>query len=68
MLEEAKRAYEEIFEVIEKHGDLCVFNVVNLKREAECHIFGLELKEKYGLNFKIVHEGFQGILFDFAGR
>jgi hypothetical protein len=52
MLEEAKEAYSEIFEVIEKHGDLCVFNVVNLKREAECHIFGLELKEKYGLNFK----------------
>jgi len=52
MLEEAKRAYEEIFEVIKKHGDLCVFNVANLKREAECHIFCLELKEKYGLNFK----------------
>jgi len=52
MLEEAKKAYEEIFEVINKHSKLCVFSVSRLKQEARYHIFGLELKEKYGLNIQ----------------
>ncbi len=52
MLEEAKKAYDEIFETMKKHEKMCIFDVTRLKKEAECHIFGLELREKYGLKFR----------------
>lgn len=46
----AREAYNEIFDVLNKHKNICVFNIDELKRESEVHLFGIELKEEYGLN------------------
>ena len=45
-----KEAYDEIFKVLRKHKDVCIFDVDDLKRRADLHLYGLELKEKYGLD------------------
>lgn len=47
---ESKKAYEEVLEVISKYGDALVFDYKDLKNKSEYHLFGLELKEKYGLD------------------
>lgn len=46
----AREAYKEILGAIKKHRDICVFDVEDLERKAKHHLFGLELKEYYGLN------------------
>lgn len=51
-LEKVKKAYEEVIEVLEKNQELCLYDISDLKRRAEKHIFGLELKHKYGLNIE----------------
>lgn len=45
-----KKAYNEIFKVLEKHKDICVFDIKELENKSKLHLFGLELKELYGLN------------------
>lgn len=45
-----KKAYDEILKVLIKHRDVCVFDVGDLERKAKIHLFGLELKEVYGLD------------------
>ena len=47
---ETKNAYKEIMTVLNKYKDIIIFNIPDLKREADIHLYGLELKEKYGLN------------------
>src|SRR3990167_5761290 len=50
MKEETQKAYEEILEVINKYRDLVAYDYNDLEQKSKCHLFGLELKEKYGLN------------------
>jgi hypothetical protein len=49
-LEMTKKAYKEILSVIKKHKDICIFDIEDLEGKAKLHLFGLELKETYGLN------------------
>lgn len=49
-MEKVKKAYDEILKVLHKHREVCVFDVSDLERKAKIHLFGLELKEVYGLN------------------
>ena len=49
-MEATKKAYDEILKVLHKHKDLCLYDIAELERTAKIHLFGLELKEKYGLN------------------
>ncbi len=50
MKTQVKQAYEEIFRVLRKHKDVCVFDVDTLERQGKIHLFGLTLKEEYGLD------------------
>lgn len=45
-----KKAYDEILKVLHKHRELCLYDIEEFERKAKVHLFGLELKEKYGLN------------------
>lgn len=45
-----KTTYKKILTLLEKHESELVFDVNYMKRQAENHLFGLELKEMYGLN------------------
>ena len=49
-MEKVKKAYDEILKVLHKNREICVFDVNDLERKAKIHLFGLELKEVYGLN------------------
>lgn len=49
-MEKEKKAYNEILNAIRKNKDLLVFDLSDLEYKAKAHLFGLELKEKYGLN------------------
>lgn len=47
-----EKAYEEIIEVLKKHKDICAYDIEDLVLTAKKHLFGTELKEKYGLNLE----------------
>ena len=49
---ETKKAYEEIIDVISKYKDLVNFDYNDLERKSKYHLFGIELKEQYGLNIE----------------
>lgn len=49
-MEKVKKAYDEILKVLHNNREICVFDVNDLERKAKIHLFGLELKEVYGLN------------------
>lgn len=49
-LEATKKAYNEILKAMKKHKDICVFDIETLERQSNIHLYGLELKEKYGLD------------------
>ena len=49
-METTKKAYDEILKVLNKHKDLININIEDLETKAKLHLFGLELKENYGLN------------------
>lgn len=53
----AVQAYKDIFKLMNKHKDICIFDVDDMERKAANHLFGIELKETYGLNInpKKVH-------------
>lgn len=46
----AREIYDEIFEVLNKYEEFCIFNVRYLREKADIHIFGFKLKDEYGLN------------------
>jgi hypothetical protein len=50
MKNQIKKAYNEIFEMLNVYKDFCIFDIDDLKRKSECHLFGIELKEVYGLD------------------
>lgn len=49
-MEKTRKAYAEILNILNKYKDICNYDISNLKSIAERHLFGLELKENYGLN------------------
>jgi hypothetical protein len=49
-MEKTKKAYDEILAVLNKYRDIIVFDIRDLDSRSKQHLFGLELKEKYGLN------------------
>lgn len=49
-LYKVKKAYDEIFEMLNKYKADIVFDVDDLAEKAKYHLFGVELVEKYGFN------------------
>jgi len=47
---EIREAYDEILDILRKHDVLHFVNAGELERQVELYLFGLELKETYGLN------------------
>lgn len=45
-----EKAYKEIFKVLNKYKDDVVFDIDDLKRKSEYHLFGLKLRNEYGLD------------------
>jgi len=45
-----EKAYKEVLKALNKYKSEIVFDIDDLERQAKQHLFGLELKEKYGLN------------------
>lgn len=45
-----EKAYKEILKVLNKYESEIVFDIDDLERKAEHHLFGVELVEKYGFN------------------
>ena len=51
-VETTKKMYAEIMKTLNKYKSTCVFDIEELERKSKVHIYGLELKEKYGLNIE----------------
>jgi len=53
----AIKAYSEIIKVLYKHRDICVYDIEDLERRSEHHLFGIRLKETHGFNIdpKTIH-------------
>jgi hypothetical protein len=51
-MEKEKKAYKKILEVLNKYRNITVFDYDDLEQKSKYHLFGLELKEKYGLNIE----------------
>jgi hypothetical protein len=49
-MENTKKAYKEIFKVLNKYKDVIDIDIKTLEEKSKLHLFGLELKEVYGLN------------------
>lgn len=47
--EKTKEAYAEILKVLKKHKDVCAYDIKEMESTANNHLFGVELKEKYGI-------------------
>src|SRR3990167_2894721 len=45
-----EQAYKEILDVLKKYREICVYDVNEMESLAKKHLFGIELKEKYGFN------------------
>lgn len=50
MLDEMKKYYDEVFAAMNKIDCETIFEKESLRRAADGHLLGLELKEKYGFN------------------
>jgi hypothetical protein len=48
-LQEAKKIYDSILKIARKNKDLLIYDFQSLELQAKNHLFGLELKEVYGL-------------------
>lgn len=48
--EKIKQAYEEVLSVLNKYKDIINVDHKRIKHTSENHLFGVELKEKYGFN------------------
>jgi hypothetical protein len=47
---QAKKAYKEIFDMLNKYKNICVFDIGDLERKSKLHLFGIKLKEVFGLD------------------
>ena len=43
-----EKAYKEIFKLLNKHKEVCNINISKLEFNSKNHLFGIDLKEKYG--------------------
>jgi len=50
MEKQIKKAYSEIFRILNKNKDVICFDVDNLEKKSKLHLFGAKLKYKYGLD------------------
>lgn len=50
--ETTQKTYTEILDQLNKFKDFIVFDYKDLEHKAKCHLFGIELNEKYGLELK----------------
>jgi|WetSurMetagenome_2_1015567.scaffolds.fasta_scaffold428782_1 hypothetical protein len=50
----AKLAYAEIMDLLKKHKDICVFNIDEIQRMIDLHLYGIQLNEDYGLEINPV--------------
>lgn len=50
MINQEEKAYSEILKLMRKHKDILCFDLQSLEIKASFHLFGLELKNEYGLN------------------
>lgn len=48
--EESKKMYSEILFILDKYSNDCIYDIRALKQKSEYHLFGLKLKEFYGLD------------------
>ena len=37
----AEKAYNEIFKLLKKYKDICIFDIESLERESKYHLFGV---------------------------
>ena len=49
-MKKEQQAYKEILDLVEKYTDIIVFDHRDLKNKSDYHLFGLKLKEEYGLD------------------
>lgn len=49
-LQKTKKAYEDILSLVSEYKDTVTYDYSDLLKKSECHIFGVELKETYGLD------------------
>jgi len=49
-MELTKKVYKEIIDILNKYKDIIVYDVSELEILSKYHLFGIELKEKYGFN------------------
>jgi hypothetical protein len=45
-----KKAYKEILDVVNNYRDIIVYDISDLEKKSETHLFGIKLKEKYGFD------------------
>lgn len=46
----ARKGYAEILKTLRKYKDVCVVDILAFERKAKHHLFGIKLKEEFGLN------------------
>jgi hypothetical protein len=49
-LQQATKAYDEIFKLLDKHKDIVIFKAESLREKADLHLWAIELQEVWGLN------------------
>lgn len=47
---ESKEMYREILSILDNYSNDLIYDIEDLKQKSECHLFGLKLKEVYGLD------------------
>lgn len=55
LADKIKSAYDEIFELIYNYKDMVNIDLDYLKKRSQYHLFGIKLKEEYGLDIKLEH-------------
>lgn len=54
-LKETKKMYSEILKTLNKYKEICIFDIEELERKSKLHIYGVQLKEEFGLNINLNH-------------
>lgn len=49
-MERIESEYKEVFDLLKAYKDLYIFDIERLEMQSKCHLFGLELVEKYGID------------------
>ena len=52
LYEKTKKAYDEVIDMLNKHREICDYEIDSIRSKANVHLFAIELKEKYGLNIE----------------